>query len=150
VANLLNTQQVAKVKTWLSAPKNKKIALGGAAVVLIIIIVAAIGLGGGGGGLSKAQYIQKADAICTASLPLMKTAESNNSRTEAVSVAQTELSQLKALGLPNQDPQAVTSWLNAEQAAVTAFMQDNASQSQTKAAQGAEIAAAYGLKSCAS
>ena len=148
VGNLLNQQQLDKAKSWLSVPKNKKIALGGVGVLIIVIIVAAVGFGGGGG-LSKSQYIARADAICTNSSPLLQSAESAGNETELVSVAQTELSQLKALGSPNQGAQTVNSWLTDETAAVAAIQQGNVSEYETKASQGAEIAASYGLKSCA-
>ena len=114
-AAAVGQQQMAKAGAWLSVPKNKKIAIGGAVVVVIIIIAAAAGLGGSSG-LSKSEYISKADAICTSFAPQNAAASNAGNRAEVISLGKTELAQLKALGLHNQDPQAITNWVNEEQA----------------------------------
>jgi hypothetical protein len=147
-AATVGQQQVAKAGAWLAVPKNKKIAIGAAVVVVIVIIGAALGLGGGGG-LSKAQYITKADAICTSFSPQLTSAESAGNVSQVVSIAQSELSQLQALGPPSQDPQGVTTWLNDEQAAVTALQQGNQTQFSSDVTKGSAAASAYGLQSCA-
>ena len=141
-------QQVAKAGAWLSDPKNRKLAIGGAVVVLIIIIGAAVGLGGSSG-LSKSAYISRADAICSSFAAQNTAASNSDNRTELISLGKTELAQLKALGLPNQDPQTITNWLNEEQSALTALEQDNASSFDDHVTKGAAIASSYGLVSCA-
>jgi hypothetical protein len=142
-------QQVAKAGAWLSDPKNRKLAIGGAVVLLIIIIGAAVGLGGSSG-LSKSAYISKADAICSSFAAQNTAAADAGNKAEVISLGKSELAQLKAIGLPNQDPQPVTDWLNNEQSGLTALEQGNEPSFDDHVTKAAAIASSYGLVSCAS
>jgi hypothetical protein len=137
--------QLDKLLPWVS--KNRKLVAGGGVVLLVVIIIL-VATGGGGGSLTKSQYIAKADAICSNFSASLDAASSSDNSTELVSLLQSEIGQLKALGLPSQDPQTISSWLSVSDSAVTALQQGNISVYDADANQSDSLASSYGMSSC--
>jgi hypothetical protein len=105
---------------WLTPP----VAIGAAVVVVVIVVIVIVAGGGGGSsGLSKAAWIQKADAICGKSFPQQSADQSSGNIAGQVNLAQQTLTQIKALGLPSSGADEVKSFESLEQKGTTLMEQ---------------------------
>jgi hypothetical protein len=145
---------------WLRPP----IALAGLAVVVVVVVVVIVASGGGSStssGLSKAQWIQKADAICGKTFPQQSADQSNGNLAGAVNLAQQTLTQIRALGLPTSGADQVKSIEAQEQRGTTLLEQAVANansdptsaqsdvQQAQSAIQGAQTTAGqFGMQVC--
>lgn len=103
------------------------------AVVVVVIVVASGGGGSGGstGGLSKAQWIQKADAVCGRTFPQQAQDLSNRDLAGATELAQQALTEIRALGVPTSDASQVRQYVSEEQQVVNLFESAVASSTST-------------------
>jgi hypothetical protein len=138
--------------------------IGGVVAVIVVIVVVVIVAGGGGSsgtGLSKAAWIQKADAFCGQSFPQQSADASSGNIAGQASLAQNTLTKIKSLGLPSEGADQVKSYealeqrgMNALEAAVgNANSDPSTAQSDLQQAQsifqtGATDAGNFGMQVC--
>ena len=104
-------------------------------------VIAVGGCGGSSGskGLTKAEWIQKADALCAKTFPQQRRDEARNDLKDVVSLAKETLSQIRALPLPTEGATQVKSILNQEQHAIVGLSAGVSEQSIDASAATGEL-----------
>jgi hypothetical protein len=100
-------------------------------VVVVVVLLASVGGESGGGGskaLTKAQWIQKADAICGSTFPQQAQAQRDNDLAKLAALAQQTLTEIRALGLPTEGASQVKQYENGEQQVLNLVEQAVATQ----------------------
>lgn len=96
-------------------PSRTLLGIGGLVAGIVVIAVVAIVVLGGSSGISKAAWIQKADALCGKTFPQQASDVSKDNLTGAASLAQQTLTKIRALGLPSSGASVVKKIESEEQ-----------------------------------
>jgi hypothetical protein len=99
--------------------------------------------------LSKAEFISRADAICTRYAPLIAEDEANADVASLENDAGEEISDITALGPPSEGAGTVTQILNEDEQALQTLAQDDIASFETDATAAEELAGEFGFQACA-